>query len=376
MKWSLYVGKLSGIKIFIHWTFLLFIAWISFMDYSMSKDIKQVLISVLFILAVFACIILHEIGHALVAQYFHYKTKDITLLPIGGMARMDELPEKPKEELFVSIAGPLVNLLIAALIYPLIHWFSDVPSLFTTLFVTGENFLYNLFIVNIGLALFNLLPAFPMDGGRIFRAGLSFFMDRLTATNVAVKTGQVMATIFFFIGIFYNPILTVISILIFLFAQTENDAVKAKYILSNYTVRDIMSKDIDFLSPNDTISDAMKSVLERNANHFLILENNKVIGTIDKKQILKALNSGGIESTVRLYMNNKVSFLNANSAMDKVYSELYSFENAIFPVIENDLLVGIIDVNMIDEFIVLKNSKKNMQSFFSKKINSVKTKQI
>lgn len=373
MKWSLYIGKLFGIKIFIHWTFLLLIGWISFLDYSRSKDVFQVLISVVFIISVFVCIILHEIGHALIAQYFHYKTKDITLLPIGGMARMDELPEKPKEELLVSIAGPVVNLLIAAIIYPLIHWFSDIPSFFTTLFVSGENFLYNLFIVNIGLALFNMLPAFPMDGGRIFRAGLSFFMDRLTATNIAVKTGQVMAVLFFFIGIFYNPILTVISILIFLFAQTENDAVRGKYILSNYAVRDVMSKDIHSLSPNDTISDAMKSVLERNADHFLILENNKVIGTIDKKQILKALNTGGIDSIVRLYMNNRVLFFNADTAMDKVYSELYFSENAIFPVIENDLLVGIIDVNTIDEFIVLKNAKKNIPNFFTKKINSVKT---
>lgn len=374
MKWSLYIGKLFGIKIFIHWTFLLLIGWISFLDYSMSKDINQVLISVLFILAVFACIILHELGHALVAQYFHYKTKDITLLPIGGMARMEELPENPKEELLVSIAGPLVNLLIAAVIYPLIHWFYDVPSLFTTVFVTGENFLYNLFVVNIGLALFNMLPAFPMDGGRIFRAGLSFFMDRLTATNVAVKTGQVMAALLFFIGIFYNPILAVISVLIFLFAQTENDAVRAKYILSNYTVRDVMSKDIDSLSPKDTISDAMKSVLERNTNHFLVLENNQVIGTINKKKIIRALNTGGMDSTVRFYMNNNVRFLSSDTPMDKVYSERYSSENAIFPVIENDLLVGIIDVNMMDEFIVLKNAKKNMPGIFSKKINPVNAK--
>ena len=343
------------------------------MNYSMSKDIKQVLISVLFILSVFACIILHEIGHALVAQYFHYKTKDITLLPIGGMARMDELPEKPKEELLVSIAGPVINLLIAAIIYPLMHWFSDVPSLFTTMFVTGENFLFTLYIVNIGLALFNLLPAFPMDGGRIFRAGLSFFMDRLTATNVAVKTGQVMATLFFIVGIFYNPILTVISIFIFLFAQTENDAVRAKYILSNYAVRDIMSKDVNSLSPNDTISDAMKSVLEKNADHFLILENNTVIGTINKKQILKALNTGGVDSTVRSYMNDKVRFLSSDTPMDKIYSEQYFSENAIFPVIENDLLVGIINVSMMDEFIVLKSAKKKLPGLFTKKINSVKT---
>lgn len=368
MKLSIYIGKISGIKIFIHWTFILLIVWISFMDYLQGKGILQVLISVLFILTVFICIVLHELGHALVAQRFNHKTKDITLLPIGGMARMEDIPEDPKEELLVSVAGPAVNLVIAALLYPWMHWFSDVPGLFTNLFITGETFLFNIVMVNVALVLFNLLPAFPMDGGRIFRAVLAFFMDRVTATNIAVKTGQVIAVLLFFIGIFYNPLLTVISVLIFLFAQSENNFVHARSILRNYSVRDIMIKDYDALNPDDTISDAMEAVLEKNAANFIIQENNKVIGTINKKCILKTLNSGKINDPLRLFMNTDFHILSPGSPLDKIYSEEYLIGNAILPVVENDKLIGVVDMKAITEFMALKSAAKKQVNYIYKKM--------
>lgn len=368
MKWSIYIGKVSGIKIFIHWTFVLLIVWIAFMDYLLGKDFLQASVSVLFILSVFICIVLHELGHALMAQYFNHKTKDITLLPIGGMSRMEEIPEKPKEELLVSLAGPMINLLIAAILYPLIQWFSEVPGIFTNLFVTKETFLFNLYIVNIALVLFNLLPAFPMDGGRVFRAILSFFMDRVAATNIAVKAGQMIAVLLFLIGIFYNPLLTIISILIFIFAQAENDFVRARSILKNYSVRDILLKEYYSLSPDDTISDAMKSALENNVKHFLILENNKVIGTITKKNIIRALNNGELDTPIKVFTNKDFHILNPNTSLDKVYSEEYFIKTSILPVVDNDLLIGVIDLNTIEEFIALKNATKKQTNYIYKKM--------
>lgn len=370
MKGSLFIGKIAGIKLFIHWTFLLLIAWISFMDYLGGKGIPQILLSVLFILTVFVCIMLHEFGHALVAKHFHYITKDINLLPVGGIARMEDLPESPKEELLVSLAGPAINLIIAALLFPFIHWDPANPIVYSALLVNADTFLFNLFAVNTGLVIFNLLPAFPMDGGRVFRAFLSFFMDRVTATNIAVKTGQVIAALLFFIGIFYNPLLTIISILIFIFAQTENDFVKAKKMLHTYSVRDVLIKNYYSLSPEDTISYAMNMVLEKDAKHFLIIENNNVIGTIEKEKILKVLNQEGVNFKLRPYIQTEVHFFNADEPLDKVYSGIHFTESVISPVLEKGSLIGIIDANAIEEFIALKkSSSKQPQLFFKNKFD-------
>lgn len=152
------------------------------------------------------------------------------------MARMDKIPENPKYELLVALAGPAVNLLIALLLYPFLYWFGRIPSFFSVLFNSGDTFLFSLLIVNLALAVFNLIPAFPMDGGRVFRAILSFFTDRVQATTIAVRTGQTIAVVFFFIGFFYNSGLSLIGIFIFIMAQTENDHVKSKSILHDYTV--------------------------------------------------------------------------------------------------------------------------------------------
>jgi CBS domain-containing protein len=218
-----------------------------------------------------------------------------------------------------------------------------------------------------------MLPAFPMDGGRIFRAVLSFFMDRVSATNIAVRTGQVIAALFFIVGIFYNPVLAIISTLIFLLAQTENDYVKAKSILGNYTVQDVILKNYFFLNPDDTISDAIKLILEKDAKKFLVVENNKVVGTIDKRKISEVIKGGRIDSRVGLSMNREVKFLNPHMPLDKVYVELTNSENSILPVVENGSLIGIVDVNTINEFIFLKNATIKDSKPVYKKMISVKT---
>src|ERR1035437_8729715 len=141
MKGSFLIGKISGIKIFIHWTFIILIAWIVMENIREGKSTADFFYTLAFILAIFVCVTLHELGHALTAKFFHYYTKDITLLPIGGMARMDEIPENPKHELLVALAGPAVNIVISLLLYPLVYWFGKIPTFFTTLFDSGDTVL-------------------------------------------------------------------------------------------------------------------------------------------------------------------------------------------------------------------------------------------
>ena len=368
MKWSLYLGKVSGIKILIHWSFLFLIAWITVNGIREGDNVTTILYTIGFIISVFVCVTLHELGHALTAKYFHYTTRDITLLPIGGMARMDEIPENPKHELAIAFAGPAVNLVIALLLYPLIWWFGKIPTFFTVLFNTGDTFLFSLMIVNIDLAVFNLLPAFPMDGGRILRALLSMQMNRVRATVIASKIGQVIATIFFITGLFYNPILAAAGIFIFMMAQTESDYVKSKSILHDYRVSDVLIRKFYSLDAFDTIHDATLALLNVQATDFLIMEKGNVIGTLDRNRIIMALSEKGNASPVVLSMNAKVKFLSPDMPLDKVYSHLQS--NSILPVMQNEKLIGIVDVNNILEFIMIKSAaeKSPTQSIIKKEL--------
>lgn len=368
-KWSLYVGRVSGIKIFIHWTFLFLIVWILVSNFQQGKNMASALYTVSFVFAVFVCVTLHELGHALTAKYFKYHTRDITLLPIGGMARMDEIPENPKHELFVALAGPTVNILITLLLYPFVYWFGRVPTFFTVLFDSGGTFLFSLLVVNLALAVFNLIPAFPMDGGRVFRALLSFFMDRVNATAISARTGQGIAIIFFLVGIFYNPILTVIGVFIFMMAQTENDYVKSKSILHDYTVKDVMMKKFYSLDAFDTIDDAVKGLLDVQASDFLVMEKGNVIGTLSRNGIIRGLAEKGKGSSVLHAMNTKVKFLNPDMPLDKVFLHLNSSGSSLLPVLQNSKLIGVVDTSNILELIMIKTAvEKRIPHIYPNKI--------
>src|SRR5215203_4058606 len=218
MKWSLYLGKISGIKIFIHWTFLILIGWIFLMHAQAGNDLSEGLWGVIFILALFACVVLHELGHALTAKRFKIVTRDITLYPIGGIASMESLPDKPGQELLVALAGPAVNVVIAAGLWIYMQSADLMPDL-TKLKSSDEiqnvPFVFNLFAANVVLVVFNLIPAFPMDGGRVLRAILAFKMDRTKATRIAATIGQFMAMIFVFFGFFFNFWLVFIGLFVF-----------------------------------------------------------------------------------------------------------------------------------------------------------------
>ncbi|MCA9108422.1 MAG: site-2 protease family protein [Planctomycetaceae bacterium] len=172
MKSSLKLGQIAGIGVFVHWSFFLLLAWIIYMGIAAGETAAVVIGGVGFILALFGCIVLHELGHALMARRFHVQTRDITLLPIGGVARLERIPRDPTQELLIAVAGPAVNVVIAIVLAAVIVLFGHVDQLGTTRLLTGQ-FLARLMWVNLGLVLFNLIPAFPMDGGRVLRALLA-----------------------------------------------------------------------------------------------------------------------------------------------------------------------------------------------------------
>jgi len=192
MKWSWKLGEIAGIGIYLHVTFLLLLGWVAVSHYLAGQSIAMMINGVVFLLALFGIVVLHELGHALTARRFGIPTRDITLLPIGGVARLERMPDDPKQELWVALAGPAVNVVLATVLFIVLRLTSGVAPL-SQFNVVGGEFLSKLMWVNVSLALFNMLPAFPMDGGRVLRALLAMRLDYVRATQIAANIGQGMA---------------------------------------------------------------------------------------------------------------------------------------------------------------------------------------
>lgn len=223
MRWSFDIGSLFGIRFRIHVTFLLLLLFV--FASALSQDgLNRAVIAVIFICAVFVCVLIHEVGHSLIAQRFGKAVKSITLLPIGGVAALEEIPDKPGQEIAMAIIGPFINIGIAAVIYLFVRRWGGIklPDLEPG---SVKAFFVDLISVNIMLAFFNLIPAFPMDGGRVLRGILALKMNYVRATSVAVFIGQAIAALFIFLGIFYNPWLALIGLFLFIGAGSEKQQV-------------------------------------------------------------------------------------------------------------------------------------------------------
>jgi len=358
MKGSFKLGTIAGIGIFVHWTFSILIAFIIFSNYRAGHSTEQILWSLLFIASIFVTVFLHELGHALAAKKYNIITKDITLLPIGGLARLESIPEKPKEELVVAIAGPAVNIALAMLT-GLFITIPDVEKLTLQLTagVNASNFLLNFFIVNIWLALFNLIPAFPMDGGRVLRAILSMKMKRNVATNIAARIGQFLAIGFVFLGFYTNPFLIFIGFFIFLGAQAEASFTQTKYMLEGYTVKDVLMQQYQTIDAYERVRTAVQMLLNGQCKNFLVMENSIPVGTLNRDEIIRALSENGESETIYAVMNRELIFLDADLPLEKAFQQIQQHKSSLIPVKSNGHLVGTIDVENILEFLMVKNAQ-------------------
>jgi Zn-dependent protease/CBS domain-containing protein len=222
MKWSFSLLKVCGIDVRIHLTFFLLLAFVGYASYG-SGGLPGAWAGISFILLLFLCVLLHEFGHAFAARAFGIRTPDITLLPIGGVARLERMPRNPWQELVVAVAGPAVNVLIAFVLFFVLGQFVDLREIFTVDRVGAGQVLAKLMVVNVWLVLFNLVPAFPMDGGRILRALLALKLRHDKATKIAALVGQVVAVLFAALGLFGgNFILVLIAVFVFLGARQES----------------------------------------------------------------------------------------------------------------------------------------------------------
>jgi len=358
MKGSIKVGNIKGIGVFIHWTFSLIILFILYKNYRAGHNAEQMMWSVLFILSIFGTVFLHELGHALAALRFGVKTKDITILPIGGMARLERIPEKPFEEFVVAIAGPAVNVGLALITGAFIK-FPASEQLVDILQggVNAENFFIQFFIVNIWLAVFNLIPAFPMDGGRILRSLLAVKLPRHVATKIAARVGQVLAIGFIFIGINSNPFLIFIGIFIILGAHGEAEMVKTAFMLKDVFARDLVMRDFARIDMRDTVGKALEMLLNSQNKNFLVLDHQKPVGTLSRDELIQALAGGSEKTLIKDVMNTDLAKVQSTDPVEKAYTAMQTTRIPMVIVYEGNQLMGVMDMDNVLEYIMIKNVK-------------------
>ncbi len=354
MKWSWKICSFRGIDVYLHATFLILIAFVVVSHSSAGEGLSKTLEGVGFILALFSCVVLHEFGHALMAARYGIKTKDITLLPIGGVARMERMPEKPIEELWVALAGPAVNLVIAAILFLWVQ-LTAVFAPLEQLSVTTGPFLERLLMVNLGLVLFNMIPAFPMDGGRVLRAVLATRLPYVRATQIAATIGQSLALLFAFVGIFSNPFLVFIAFFVWIGAAQEANAASTKAVLTEIPVRRAMMTDFRILRPKDSLQRAVDLILATPQQEFPVLNESEVIGILPARNLMIALQQNGANTLVENVMRKDFLSLDANEMLEIALSRMHTAECcSTAPVFDNDKLVGLLTAENVGEFLLIE----------------------
>lgn len=366
MRWSLKIATVAGIPIYIHWTFLILIAWIVFTNAAAGPFLA--FMSVVLILALFACVVFHELGHALMGQRFGVRTRDITLLPIGGVARLERIPENPTQELLIAIAGPAVNVIIAVALYlGLVLSGYTAP---TTLPAGGLATLIGaigviplLVYFNIFLVVFNLIPAFPMDGGRILRALLAYRLDYAHATRVAAVVGQVLAILFAFWGLYiFNPFLLLIAVFVFLGAQAEANLAEVRYGLSGIPVRDAMMTQFVALRPDDTLADAASVLLAGAQQDFPVMTDGRIVGILPRADLVRALAGLGQEAPVSTVMRADCGTVEETERLFSVFQRMRDADCPIVPVTRRGEVVGLVTLENVGELMMVRSAMRQART--------------
>jgi Zn-dependent protease/CBS domain-containing protein len=358
MKWSIRIGRLLGIDVYLHFTFLLLLVFLGLVYWQATQNLQAAMAGVAFIIALFGCVVLHELGHALMARRYDIKTRDITLLPIGGVARLERMPEKPMQEFFVALAGPAVNVAIAAVLFAWL-WATGGFIPLEQSGVFGGPVLQRLMIVNVFLVVFNLLPAFPMDGGRVLRALLATALGRRRATAIAANIGQVMAILFGIVGFLYNPFLIFIAIFVYLGAQAEAGVVEMQSALEGLRVRDAMMTRFRTLSERDTLGKAVEELLAGSQQDFPVIENERPTGILRRNDLVKGLSEGRLDIIVGDVMCRDCAAVEGTASLKRVVESMQSQQCATLPVVQEGRVVGLLTLENISEMIMVNNALDN-----------------
>ncbi len=350
MKWSWKIARIAGIDIYLHATFLLLIYIVGISYWSQQGTLGAVISGVAFILALFACVVLHELGHSLTARRYGIQTRNITLLPIGGVAALERMPDNPLQEIRVALAGPAVNFVIALILYLYLS-VRGSPIATEGLIAGDSSFVYRLMLLNVLLGGFNLLPAFPMDGGRVLRASLALRMDHALATQKAARVGQLLAVGLGLLGLLYNPFLALIAVFIWFGAAMENSAEQMKSLLAGATVREAMLHEFHTLSPEDTLEKAVALTLAGSQKDFPVGYPNQLTSILHHSDLIQGLKTEGDSARVGALNLVPITTADINEPLERLLERMQTNPAQVLCVKDKGQVVGLLNLENILELI-------------------------
>jgi Zn-dependent protease/CBS domain-containing protein len=358
MGWSFRVGRLAGINIYVHFTFLILLGFIGLNGYLQTGDPGAAAVGLAMTAAVFGIIVLHELGHALAARHYGILTRDITLLPIGGVARLQRMPDKPAQELVVALAGPAVNVALAALFGAIMAyqgtWAMHPEAALT--FTAGV--VEQLFLINVVLVIFNMLPAFPMDGGRVLRALLAMRLGPTRATDIAATVGKGMAILFALVG-FVVPgygMLVLVALFVWMGADAEKQAVRARAGLAGVPVAAVMVRRFAAVDPDDTlaaVSDYTRQTFQRD---FPVVVSGRVVGLLTREDVRAGLSEYGPTGRVFQVMRRDFPTVGPDEPAEHGLA-LLAAGAPIVPVVVYGQLAGLLTPEHLSEFVSVRGRR-------------------
>jgi Zn-dependent protease/predicted transcriptional regulator len=351
MPFSWRITTVSGIPIYLHGTFLILLAFVFITEWTRGRTLTAALGGALFMLAIFGTVVLHELGHALTARRFGIRTRDITLLPIGGIARLERIPDVPRQELWVALAGPAVNLALAGLVLLLTFGLSGA-SLDPLTDMFSGSMLGRFASINLWLAAFNLIPAFPMDGGRALRALLAEATDYVRATRIAARLGQGLALIFAIAGLFLNPMLMIIALFVWMGATAEAAAVETRSVLAGVPVTHAMMTDFRALDPGDSLQHAVDLTLAGAQRDFPVIVDGRLVGVLTREGLIAAIAREGPGAAVEPAMSRDFVTADWRELLEPAVQRLQGCACQVLPVLQGDRVVGLLTADNIGEFVL------------------------
>lgn len=377
MNGSLKIARFFDIPVYLHWTFGLIFVYVLALGQWHGWGIADTLETSILFIVLFICVVMHEFGHALTARRFGIETRDIILSPVGGIARLNYIPKEPIQEFLIAIAGPAVNFGIVLFLAPfllLFHPWEMWQGFFKSIFQSDSNFIFStispfgkffftLLLLNLTLAVFNLIPAFPMDGGRVLRALLSIKFGRLKATRAAAFIGQVLAVFFFSYGLLAGAyILAFIGVFVFVMAFTELNMVRSNALLSVYRVEDVMRSNFTRLYTRDTIGQSLLLGRGGGEKNFLVFdERHNLKGTIRQQRLLQIAREQGEHTSLENCLQPISGTLLPEDNLQEVFFRMHEKGESVLPVFDKNKLIGLVDIYTINYFLAQKQA--SYQSF-------------
>ena len=351
------IGRVKGTVVRVHWTFLLFLLWIGTAFY-FQGGAAAALGGIAFLLLLFVCVVLHEFGHILMARYFGIRTPEVVLLPIGGMSRMERIPDKPRQELLVAIAGPAVSLAIALILIAALGELPNPIKLWPR--DPGRSLLVQLAYANLMLLAFNLLPVFPMDGGRVLRALLSSRLGHARGTRIAAAVGQAAAIVLGLTALFAgNIILVLIAIFIYFAAGAEAGLAQMRAATFGMAAADVMVSNFESLLADAPVSDAAEALIRTSQREFPVVDRDgRLVGMLTRDGIIKALRQGP-DTPVAEGMQVNIPAVPARHHIDEAVRQLEQGAPAVVVTDSGGRVVGFITWENLMEQLMITNARRS-----------------